>query len=67
MSNEAQRPVRRRFTILPGLYGFEVIDADGRPVDRRETRKSANGAAQYLNEAAMRGTKSLERALRCSH
>lgn len=53
-----------RFTILPALSGWEVIDgATGRPVDHRETAQSANGAAQYLNEAARGGTLALQGAL----
>jgi hypothetical protein len=42
-----------RFTVLPTIDGYEVIDSDtGRPVDHRDNPRSANGAAQYLNDAA---------------
>lgn len=55
--------VVRRFTVLPTILGFEVIDADGRPVDTRETRASANGVAQSLNEAEKAGQAALIGAL----
>lgn len=52
-----KRPAR--FTILPTIDGFEVIDNDGRPVDHRETAASANGVAHYLNTADRDGPATL--------
>jgi len=41
-----------RFSILPTIDGYDVIDNEtGRPVDHRDNARSANGAAQHLNEA----------------
>lgn len=53
-----------RFSILPTLDGFDVIDdATGRPVDHRDTARSANGVAFSLNDAARHGQ--LSRRLGC--
>ena len=57
---------RRRFTIAPCIDGWEVVDEDGRPVDKRESKASANGVAYRLNGAAAHGPKTLARALRAT-
>ena len=56
----------RRFTTARCIGGWEVIDQDGRPVDRRDTHQSANGVAYMLNRAARSGPKALARALRAA-
>ena len=56
----------RRFTIARTIDGWEVIDSDGRPVDKRETAASANGVAYRLNGAAAAGPRALAHALRAT-
>lgn len=57
----------RPFTTLPTIDGYDVIDAaTGRPVDHRDTRRSANGRAYTLNDAAKAGPRTLARALRAA-
>lgn len=56
----------QRFTTLPCIDGHEVIDRDGRAVDWRPTKRSANGVAYVLNNAAKNGPDALARALRAS-
>lgn len=55
--------VRRRFSILPSSIGFEVIDADGRPVDVAPTKRTAADQAAGFNRAAEAGSRTLEDAL----
>jgi hypothetical protein len=52
-----------RFTILPTMRGFEVIDHDGRAVDALPTREGAEGVRDDLNEAAAAGGGALARNL----
>jgi hypothetical protein len=52
-----------RFTTQPTIDGFEVIDADGRPVGSRDTLRQATGAAFRLNRAAANGSDALTYAL----
>lgn len=59
----AAAPVRRRFTVLPSSLGFEVIDADGRPVDTRPSRLEAEDEAAGFNRAAAAGSRTLTAAL----
>lgn len=45
---------RVRFSALPTMDGYEVVaDDTGRPVARRDSRRSANGVAQTLNCAPL--------------
>jgi hypothetical protein len=53
-AKEAPAPFKR-FTVLPTIDGFEVIDTDGRPVASRATRRQAAGTAFRLNRAAANG------------
>lgn len=57
-----------RFTVLPTIDGYDVIDeTTGRAVDHRDTKLSANGAAQFLNEGVRAGVPLLSaRLLRCN-
>lgn len=50
------------------IDGFEVVALDtGRPVSEPvETAQQANGKAQFLNAAAVNGSRALARALRAS-
>lgn len=52
-----------RFSILPTMRGFEVIDHDGRAVDAMPTREGAEGIRDDLNEAAAAGRGALMRNL----
>ena len=55
---------RPRFTTLPTIDGFDVVDDHtGRPVDHRSSLASANGVAYKLNSAMLAGTDALCAAL----
>lgn len=56
-----------RFSVLPTLRGFEVIDHDGRSVDELPTREGAEGVRDDLNEAAAAGGGALVRNLSTLH
>lgn len=60
--------MQQLFQAHPCMEGYEVIDRDtGRPVSRPfGTKREANGVAQNLNSAALRGTETLARALRAA-
>jgi hypothetical protein len=58
------RPSPQKFGILATIDGHDVIDnVSGRQVAHRDTAASANGVAQVLNAAAMKGSRALTRAL----
>jgi hypothetical protein len=53
-----------QFAVHPAIDGFEVIEnKTGRMVDKRATKRSANGVVFKLNEAARRGPFALDGAL----
>ena len=56
-----------RFSVLPTLRGFEVIDHDGRTVDELPTRNGAEDVRDDLNEAAAAGRGALARNLSTLH
>jgi hypothetical protein len=56
-----------RFSVLPTLRGFEVIDHDGRTVDELPTETGANDVRDDLNEAAAAGGGALARNLSTLH
>lgn len=46
-----------RFSVIPTIDGYDVIDGEtGHPVDHRDTPRSANGVAFFLNDAAAHGS-----------
>jgi hypothetical protein len=61
--SKSEAPVPRRFTAAPTAYGYEVVDADGRPVASEQDELSAGIIAATLNGAAAAGPRSLARAL----
>lgn len=56
-----------RFSVLPTLRGFEVIDHDGSPVDELPTQSGAEAVRDDLNEAAAAGGGALARNLVMLH
>jgi hypothetical protein len=53
------RQATTRFDILPTLYGFEVIDRDGRTVAETDTRAEAETLCHDLDDAAFVGRSAL--------
>ncbi len=56
-----------RFSVIPTMRGFEVIDHDGRTVDELPSREGAEGVRDDLNEAAAAGSHALSRAITTLH
>ncbi len=54
---------RAKFSTLPTIDGFDVIDERGYPVDHRPTKAEANGVAFRLNSIAYQGPKALAKAM----
>lgn len=57
------KPTPSRFSTLPALTGFEVIDADGRALASELSEGEAQEAANTLNSIARNGPRAVSNAL----
>lgn len=62
----ASAPPPKRFSVMPSMLGYEVIDSDGRPVALKSNPYDAQAASAELNAAVLDGPRALAIALGCT-